>query len=373
MSRMIVGRGLLGLVMLALTAGAVPSAQAEEAPLSVESAPLAERDAALLLHAELSRALGEGAPLHPRLVRRFLQGEGWRYLVLVEDIPDAEEASRVAGLAEGLRVIAPPASPPPAEAVTAGAAPDRTREDAVEAVRQQRLPSAEGVLHAAVKAHGGRDGASARLQAAQSIRFRYQRRVPGAVSGDGALVAENEFLRSGDALRLTVTIEEGEGTDSVTTLTPTQEGWVVVGEEAVSRDGARTLEVLERFSPESVLAIPLGLPEDVETAAAWRGLQTVGQRDGVWVLRGELGEDEIGLVEAGFDATTRRLSWVVWSAERGAVTFRYGEYREVAEGLVAPFDVVIERDGELIEEIRVSELSLGPPLDGGLFAGPGGG
>ena len=349
-----------GMVWLSVALAEEPTA---DHTLVVESEPVAERDDAVVLHAELTRALGEGARLQPRLVRRFYQGEGWKYLVVVEQIPDADAAERIADLAEGLRVVAPiavdgpPVSTPriqPAEPVAAGDA------------GRARLPAAEGVLRAAVKAHGGREGAE-RLRGAEALRFSYQRRVPDASRGE--LVAQNEFLRLGDALRLSVRIEEGQGTDSVTTFTADRKGWVEVGRDAVERDGGRTLEVLQRFSPESVLAIPLGLPEDVETAAAWRGLRTKEQRDGAWVLAAEVAAGEPGLREAAFDAEGR-LAWVTWSAEKGDITFRYGDYRAVAEGVIAPFQVRIEQDGVLIEEIRVTELSLEPALEVALFQAP---
>lgn len=369
------------LVLLGAASAEEPTAEAAEETLVVESIPSPERDEAVLLHAELTRALGEGARLQPRLVRRFYQGEGWQYLVVIEQVPDAAAAARIVDMADGLRVIQPIASggppveptrllPQPTTTTATTAATVTTAATATAAEvgepRGERLPTAESVLRVAVKAHGGRAGAE-HVKAAQSLRFTYQRLVPDAAKGE--LVAENEFLRLGDALRLTVRIQAGQGTDSVTTLTADRKGWVEVGRDTLERDGGRTLEVLQRFSPESVLAIPLGLPEDVETAAAWRGLQTQGREGELWVLVGTLAPGEIGLREAAFDATGR-LSRVIWAAEKGDMTFQYGDYRVVAEGVVAPFRVRIEQDGELIEEIQVSELSLEPPLEVALFQGP---
>jgi hypothetical protein len=61
---------------------------------------------------------------------------------------------------------------------------------------------------------------------------------------------------------------------------------------------------------------------------------------------------------------------VSWAAESGEITFTYADYRELGEGgdLVVPFETRIERDGSLIEEIRVVELELGLELAAELFA-----
>jgi hypothetical protein len=203
------------------------------------------------------------------------------------------------------------------------------------------------------------------------VRFSYERTVP--VQG-GTLVAHNQFFRSGDAIRLEVEIQEGEGVDSTTTLTSDQQGFIQVDNEITERDGLRTMEMLQRFSPEAVLSIPLGLSEDVETAAAWHGLTTL-RRDssgehGLWVVAGSVAEGELGLLEAAFDSSTGHLARVSWAAESGEITFTYADYRELGEGeeLVVPFETRIERDGSLIEEIRVVELGLGLELAAELFA-----
>ena len=341
-------------------------AQAEE--LLIESEPHILRADAVALHSQISEALPEGAEATVRLVRRFHQGQGWRYLVVIEGTASVEEAQSLAELADGLAVLLPAdgddepqgtSSEPSAELVEAAPVAEEASE---------RLMVADSVLRTAVRAHGGSEGAGVLVGQAQSIRFSYTRAVPVS---DGQLVAVNHFLRKGEAVRLEVEIETGSGINSITTLTSDKKGWVSVEEEHTERDPGRTLEILERFSPEAVLAVPLGFPEDVETAAVWRSLETIEKSvqdvDEVWVLRG--GEDS-RLKEASFDVDQRLLRRVTWTSERGDITFTYGEYQELDKDLIVPFHTRIERDGELLEEITVSTFEINPVLDDGLFHAP---
>lgn len=359
------------------------SAVAWAGEITIESDVFPTREDAMVVFSTVQQQLGADASERARLVRRYYQGQGWRYIVLVEDVSE-QRAPAIAGMAEGMTIIRPPEAEPdhaaePAPIVSAGAeaaadepaaaavgTPERVR-----VARRDQLPAAEDLLRAAVKVHGGARGGGNYLRSVQTVRFSYERTVP--VQG-GTLVAHNQFFRSGDAIRLEVGIQEGEGVDSTTTLTSDQQGFVQVGNEVTERDGLRTMEMLQRFSPEAVLSIPLGLPEDVETAAAWHGLKTLRKEDsgehGLWVVAGSVAEGELGLLEAAFDSSTGHLAWVSWAAEAGEITFTYADYRELGEGgeLVVPLRTRIERDGSLIEEIRVVELELGLELAAELFA-----
>ena len=334
----------------------------------IESEPFIQRGDAVVRHGEVMAALPEDTTATVRLVRRFHQGQGWRYLVVIEGAQSAAAAQALAEVAQGLEVILPAdmvLEPEPiiepVEPVVAPAEPDGPR-----------LLDATGVLRAAVRAHGGHEGAGIMLGQAESVRFSYTRAVP---EEDGELIAVNHFLRKGEAVRLEVEIESGSGTNSTTTLTADQHGWVSVGDEHTERDSGRTLEILERFSPEAVLAIPLGFPEDVETAAAWRSLETVDRlTEGeveVWLLRGpEVDGEASGLKEASFGVRERRLKRVTWGSPRGDITFTYDDYQTLGDDLIIPFRTRIERDGELIEEITVSNFEVNPLLDDVLFAAP---
>jgi len=391
----------------------------------VESQPEDTRLAASKLFRDVSELLEDEDSLSVRLTRRFHQGDGWQFLVVVEGFTDASHAQSISERVEGFTVIAPASLslateaeaevavpdasglvlaqeegsapveeadernevvlPPsesdqpstqegeaPADGTVESDSPIRLVDQEFSLDRSGRIPDASNILRQAIRAHGGREGGNVVLSASPSILFSYERHVP---DGDGGVVASNRFMRKDQAIRLEVAIQSGVGEDSITTLTQEPQGWVMVDGEYTERDPQRVLELLERFSPESVLAFPLGLPEDVETAEAWRGLQTVGKTSGdlgvVWVLEGQGGA--LGLQQAAFDLQDHTLRWVRWISESGEILFYYDDYREIGKGLVIPFITRVERSGRLVEEIRVTDLQLEVRLQDELFSTPIGG
>jgi len=362
----------LAAVLLAVLVRAGPASAADE--VWVETEPMETRQAAAELAA--NAALTQGDQRSSRVLRRFVKGEGWRYLVRIDGIQDEDEGRRIAALLAGtgtaasvvardgdeVHTVDELAAPPTAATAplpAAGAALDR-------------LPDARTVLRDAVRAHGGLKGGQAVLELARSVELDVERTV---AIDKGALVAANRYYRQGDALRLEVEVVQGTGTDSVTVLTADNHAWVTTGGETVGRDAARTREVLARFSPEGVLAVPLGLAQDVEDAADWQDLKVVAREDldGAAQLRlasttPARGND--GLVAAWFDVSTGTLSAVDWRTSAGVIGFRYKDYRSVAEGLIIPFEATIRRDGTQVEQVRVLRLTLDPALDPALFAAP---
>ena len=71
-----------------------------------------------------------------------------------------------------------------------------------------------------------------------------------------------------------------------------------------------------------------------------------------------------------FNVETGRLVQVTWATRGGRVTFSYGDYRAVADDLVVPYSVRIDRNGGLVEAIEVSEFTVDPPLADTLFGEP---
>ena len=105
---------------------------------------------------------------------------------------------------------------------------------------------ADGVLSAAVVAHGGVDGGLAMLSNTESLTFQFIREVPVEA---GALKAKHVYRQSGTALRLDVSVQKGEGVDSTTVVGLDGAAWVVTGDQTVSRDSERTREIVGRFAP----------------------------------------------------------------------------------------------------------------------------
>lgn len=359
--------GIVSVIAVAAFAGSALGAD-----YSVELPPMASRDDAA---AQVARAGVEGA----RVARRYVRDAGWSYAVVVEGIPDLETARAAAAR---LATAELPSTiftmegkeQREVEIVTAQAAAAPNARAADEPARRKRGgdAGAEGVLDAAVKAHGGRGGGLEHLSGDKGLRFVYVRSVP--VDG-GDLVARNTFVRRPEGSRLDVQITKGVGKDSVTVARRDGAAWVVVDGAVTERDGARAREVLERFSPEVVLAVPLGLPDDVETAEAWRSLKLVGivEEDGQRrQLLEPIERGKGGLISASFDPESHLLSRVTWAAEAGQLTFRYDDYRKVDRSLIVPFHARVERDGALVEELRVEELVLDGPIDLSLFSVPPG-
>ena len=71
-----------------------------------------------------------------------------------------------------------------------------------------------------------------------------------------------------------------------------------------------------------------------------------------------------------FDEASSRLSQVTWITRGGRVTFQFDKYKAIAEDLVVPHQVRVQRNGLLVEEIQVEEFDLNPNLEQSLFGEP---
>ena len=168
-------------------------------------------------------------------------------------------------------------------------------------VRAQERAAEERLL-AAAEAHGGVTGGREVLASASRVLFRYRRALPRA---SGTLVADHSYVRDGDAVSVDIDVQSGEGVDSRILISRAGRAWVLTGDDVVARDPERTRSVLERFSPESLLSIPLGFAADLSEASAWRGLRLVEDGPRGAVLEhpggGGAGSGPDGLVRATFD------------------------------------------------------------------------
>lgn len=355
--------GVLGLGLLG-SGTALAATYAAELP---PQASKAEAEAMLAGH-EASGA---------KVVRRYARGAGWSYFVVIDGLADLDAARAAAGKLAGPEapatvILHDGKETREIEIVTALVQNKATPRDEESGSRKRRTPDdgTADLLAAAVKAHGGRGDGLERLSQAEALRFVFQRTVP---ADGGLLVAHNVFLRQGESVRLEVVVTQGAGKSSVSAVGPGSEAWVQADQSVVSRDPNRTREVLGRFSPEAVLAVPLGLPDDVETAEAWRNLHLVGEVTEDGVVRTVLApreEGKGGLVSAAFDPEQHTLSRVTWRAEAGQITFRYDDYRRIDKHLILPFHARVERDGQLVEEVSVEVLELDVPVDAALFSAP---
>jgi len=342
------------------------------APFSVESPGHAAREEAETLR---KAAVQAGAsPERTRIVRRYERGAGWRFLVHVDAVPDEAEvqkllpvlavagaAPRVVDLATGevVAVTAPP-PPPPKTPATMATGTESARPSAARRGRRE----AEGVLRAAVEAHGGAAGGLAAMGDARDVTFQFVREVP--VDGK-PVVARHVYRRSGDSLRLDVTVQKGTGVDSVTVAGPGGGAWVVSDGKTVPRDAPRTKDIVGRFAPEQLLRVALGVAADIETATAWRELSVVGpEGDDLVVLRPEDGPSG-GLVEVAFSRTDHRLRRVTMEGTGRSTVYLFDDYRELAPGLVVPHETETLRNGASVETIQVLGLDATTTIPATLF------
>ena len=347
---------------------------AQAAPFSVESPSYRAREDADRERTEAIQA--GGAPERTRIVRRYERGAGWRYLVHVDSVEsqselerligvltDGERAPRVVDLATGAAVSIRP-SP-----VTAGPAPATAATDAPSPVAgtngKRSRRETEGVLAAAVAAHGGVAGGLKVLESSSLQTFQFVREVP---SDAETLKAKHVYRQSGNALRLDVAVQRGDGVDSTTVVSPGGGAWVTSANQTVPRDTERTREILRRFAPDQLLRVALGVAGDIETAGAWRSLQVVGpEGDDLLVLRPSE-EASGGLIEVAFSRTDHRLRRLVMEEGGHRTEFFFDDYRQVAPGLVVPHESETRRDGQLVESIQVIGIDVASPIPASLFA-----
>lgn len=321
------------------------------------------------------------------VVRRFVPGEGWRHLVIAPPQPDAGAAQRVldafskegiggtlwkiegaSRVALGSAPTAPAAVAAPRIEAPAEAAPPKREVARAEPPpppppRERAPRGAMPRLEDVAMAHGGAAGGATLLSAAAAVRFEFRREVVT----DG-LQARHVWWSRGPARRLEVEVEKGAGTSSVAVLGSGGQAWVEVEGVSTPRDAARTREVLDRFGPEEVLAIPLALGPELAAGGAWAGLEVAGEEGREVVLRAPAGSAS-GLVACAVTKSSGRLAWITWTDRGDETTLRLSDYTEPVPGLVVPRRMEILQGGRLVETIEVLSLDLAASPPARLFEG----
>lgn len=332
-------------------------------------------------------AVGAQAPV---VLRRYVDGVGWRYIVVVEGLENldaansAATAARKAGhsaeileLGEGAGGARPspaaaqqpppaPAAPPPVAAAPTAAAPTDVL-----------LPDANTVLAASAKAHGGRRGLGAPLQAAAAVELVVLRTV---TTKAGALAFRSRYLRQGDARRVEVQAVSGPGVDSVTVVPELGLPAMSVAGVQTPIDPARARQSAELFAPEAVFGGVLALPAELANWSSTDGVVTVSA--GIGSERTELILSRSGPAGAALAEGVTRASFgvndnltrsITWATPEGDVTWRFDRYQKVGEVNV-PHSILILRDGREVERVEVERLDLAPAVGAGelLVPAPGG-
>lgn len=344
--------------MVAWIVGVALSVAAE--PSYLESPPLATRPDAVARLDIVQRAGCDG-----RIVRRFVQGQGWRFVVRLDADPAPSQACGAALVGRGtaprpveedaeeiddppLEDDAPLDGDTVAEEVDVPdeplALPPVPEAEVRPTARRDAIVRPEEVLARLLRRHRGlREPAPL-----GDLVFRFRRRTP-----DGRVI-DHLYARRGDDVYLAVDVVEGSGRDSRAGL--------VGGCAWYDGDTTHPLDVesaraaFERFAPESVLALStsmLGTRPDLPEPSLVR-------------VERPAGESIVRLAAPGDRATPPvRLDvaipgWRLVSVERGpvesSVRTTYDEWFELDGGALLPRRVRVTRGTALLDDIIVDAV-----------------
>jgi hypothetical protein len=307
----------------------------------------------------------------PTVVRRYVDGMGWRFVVVVEGFRSLDEANqavataRAAGHSADVIGVDPDlTAAPPATAggltATSADLPATTKPASPVATPQ---PDANAVLDASSKAHGGRKGLGAALQSADAVELVVLRTV---TSGSGALAFRSRYLRQGDARRVEVQAVSGAGANSVTVVPQVGLPSMTVEGVLTPIDPARARQSVELFSPNSVFGGVLALPAEMANWTSADGVLTVSAGTGdeqtelVLSRTGPAGAALAeGVTRATFGLNDSLARSVTWATPEGDVTWSFETYRKVGD-VAVPHSVLIFRDGREVERVVVERLDLAP-------------
>lgn len=328
----------------------------------LESDPVATREVADTLSAAAAGAQCPGA-----VVRRYVQGDGWRFLfrsTAVDEVERARGCVAALALPEGVvvrlveqgedrrRVIG--VWPSDGASVEQPSAPLDPR--------LARIPTdAAEIVARLERAHGGSSGGPA---GASTVLFRYDRTTP-----DGGRV-RHLYVRRGDDRYLTVDILSGAGVASKAGVVG-QVAWLAGSSKKL--DPAMARKQIDRFAPEAVLQIAadlgsgsLKLPD-----AGNLHLDAVRMVEGhALVELASEGEADALPTRLFIDGDTWRLIAIEHGVAGAAMRWTFQGWREVEDGALRPDRVLVTRGTETLDTLDVRDLALSPTLPPEWFAPP---
>ena len=308
--------------------------------------------------------------LEIRTSRFFVKGEGYKYRVVIAGFSsqdsavscqqDLGEKGKVFEVQLNGQTYRAPEKEEKQERRTEKAAPKELPEEVqrLEPVKEKKkfrdrlIPEVGDVFIHAKNSH------QMNAQIEGEIFFFY-RMLPQ----DGTTVY-HEFYQKGDAMRLDITVEKGEGVNSTTVLPDEGEAWVHTDEKVVSRNAIRTKELLERFSAENILSVPFHFSEDVQSDSEWQDLVRVKDGDDVWILESDKSD---GLISASFHKTSWLLNHIEVSDGSHVLEYEFQDYRKIDQAGMIPFVIQIYNEEVLSEEIRIKKYEISQGLSDELF------
>jgi hypothetical protein len=237
-------------------------------------------------------------------------------------------------------------------------AEEEVREDAVKAEKLNQELKEKGVLKPVATdilqyASKGMEPLSKRWDTITSEQFFFEREL----LHDGKKVrVDHRFFQKGDAMRLEITIKEGEGEDSVTILTPKGKGVLSINDTKQERSADRTQEILKTFTSRAQLSILASFPKDVQSNGPWRTLDGVEKLDGAWKLHQKDPEQGGTITQAIFSEKEGWLVQLIVRDEQGDLEYRWTDYTDIGDGTFLPFRITRIRNGYVQETIKVESL-----------------
>lgn len=294
-----------------------------------------------------------------RVVRRFVDGAGWRYLVRVDGFADGGSAGAAARqLAEAARVplavlqlegervmridvARPPGVPAPPEPADVGP-----------------------ILAAIARAHGTGAETLEKLEQS-SVLLRYRRHL-----ADGRAV-RHVWARGPRGTYLEIAPEQGSDgiRASRTRLVAGKATLSLDGGPWLAQDAAKSAAALDTFGPQEVLALLLSVATVLEDRPEFGRMTLVEGGEGSKVQLRYGGDATTGAIDLELDEA-RRIRRVVF--DEGVVIRTLTDYRPVPglQGSVVPWRITTTR-GERVDRIELEAFEVGAELPDAWFVSGG--
>jgi hypothetical protein len=288
-----------------------------------------------------------------RVVRRFTEGEGWRYVARIDGFADsasARIAARQLAEATGVALVVVELD---------GDKATRLEDVPSSATIREPEPEEEDASEELVEvaaAHGVAPELLAQVQSGP-VRFEYRRTLP-----DGRVLQHLWAAQGGR-----IYVEVGGGVTSRRLRIAGDRAELSVEGAAFSRQsGKLSRSVADSLGPSKVIPVVLGLRSALETRREFQSMIVVSKGETV-LLRfgGDATSGPIELEVGAKDHLVRRVSF-----DDGARIYELADYREVA-GAFLPFAITERRGEEIVDRVQIDKLEVGGALPGEWFTDGG--
>jgi len=231
---------------------------------------------------------------------------------------------------------------------------------AVPGLARPAAPEMGVLIERISQALGGADGGRLALEREDQLEFVFRRTIRNSITRK-ELTADHRFVAAGEGRqRLDIRMQDGKGKDSAVVVDGAA-AWVIADGEAHDIDAASASSRLLEFAPARLFSVPLSLATDGRQILGDAALEVAGRIDDSGQSRFVLvGKDAEGNETARLEVDARNYLplEVAFQSRSGEVVYRYGDYREVSDGLVVPFEREFLRNGIRVSRTEVSRLGF---------------